>query len=797
MRRKVKKSLTFLMALVMIVSLICSRELSAFAEDVGAAEQTSFETETLSDRETFPEETSNTVFETEGIGALETETFEETFLHIPEETFVDFTEVNSEEETGEEQTEDVLKPEILEFVPEIQPSGISVKALAARGVLPDDAVMTVKSLEEGSEQYQNAEEALTASDVEFDGFKALDISFMDADGNETEPEEGTVQVKFEFETSFIPEEANVDTLAVQHLDESSGEVEVQTVADAAEGTVALEDAVVTADFEVESFSTFTLTWNNNNNNGLSIICIDENGTEIGNNTRRNVSSATAVSSLAPAIDGYVFKKAVVANSAQNAIASSANIEYLQYQNRSWQYSLSVNGNYSSVGYNTVYFIYSNNESSGGSTEKITFSYTNYYDIGVNTPSISTQPGKDQSYMRYTIVLHDPDTGTDTYLDTEQIAGAVYPAEFTFNNTHISISAATINQMGIQIPGYTFENGYAFFYWSDHFAGNKTVVSDIINYGKTADGGYSVFDSYLGYQCSIYGGDGSIYCPSQDYTNAKDYLAYNPTGVLRLVFTKVSTANPYHVNYVDAFASVSNPKFITQESMSMGEGTSQWDGEKNQYYGIVPALTDEVPTHDGYEFAGWYKAIDADGNGTGDLAQTDVDAPTHFYSDVTYYAKWVPSTRMLTVKKLVDGDMGDKNQYFTFSLKLTKDGQSYTADVTDNAGRTLKASNGVYTFDLKDKEEIILTLPRGCAYEITEDSQGYAVKVDNVAAEKAEGTLDENRTVTFTNTKNVVPPTGLSNNVFPYILMVIVAIGAIGAIGAIFCFVVPYWKKRIR
>lgn len=790
MRRKVKKSLTFLMALVMLVSLICSRELSAFAEDVGTADQTSFETETLSDRETFPEETSNTVFETEGIRALETETFEETFSHIPEETFVDFTEVNSEEETGEEQTEDVLEPEILEFVPEIQPSGISVKALAARGVLPDDAVMTVKSLEEGSEQYQNAEEALTASNVEFDGFKALDISFMDADGNEIEPEEGTVQVKFEFETSFIPEEANVDTLAVQHLDESSGDVEVQTVANAVEGTVALEDAIVTADFEVESFSTFTLTWNNNNNNGLSIICIDENGTEIGNNTKRSISSATAVSSLAPAIDGYVFKKAVVANSAQSAIAASANIEYLRYQNRSWQYSSSTNGNYSSVGYNTVYFIYSNNESSGGSKDKITFSYTSYNEINSGLPDISTQPGKDQSYMRYTIVLHDAETGEDTYLDTSSIEGTYYPTEFTFNNTHISISAATINQMGIQIPGYTFENGYAFFYWTGHFSGEKTVVSDIINYGQTADGGHSVYNSYLGYQCKLYGQE-SIYCPTQDYKNAADYLAYNPTGVLRLVFTKVSTANPYHVNYVDAFESVSNPKFITQESMSMGEGTSQWDGEKNQYYGIVPALTDEVPTHDGYEFDGWYKAIDADGNGTGDLAQTDVDDQTHFYSDVTYYAKWVPSTRMLTVKKLVDGDMGDKNQYFTFSLKLTKDGQSYTADVTDNAGRTLKASNGVYTFDLKDKEEITLTLPRGCAYEITEDSQGYAVKVNDVATEKAEGTLDENRTVTFTNTKNVVPPTGLSNNVFPYILMVIVAIGAI------FCFVVPYWKKRIR
>lgn len=792
MRRKVKKSLAFLMALVMLVSLVYSRELSAFAEDVGAAGQTDFETETLPDEKTFSEETSNTVFVSEESRTLETETFEETFSRIPDETFGDFTEVNSEGESGEAQSEDVLDPEILEFVPKEQPSGISVKALAARGVLPDDAVMTVKSLEEGSEQYQSAEEALTASSVEFDGFKALDISFMDAEGNAIEPEEGTVQVKFEFEASFIPEEANVDTLAVQHLDETSGNVEVQTVADIAEGTVNLQDTVVTADFEVESFSTFTLTWNNSNR--LSIICIDENGTEIGNNMSTNINSATEISSLAPAVNGYVFKKAVVANSSQNAITSSATeIKNLRYQSRNWQYSSSTNGNYNSVGSNTVYFIYSNNESSGGSKDKITFSYTSYGEINSDLPDISTQPGKDQSYMRYTIVLRDTENGTETYLDAASIGGANYPTEFTFNSTHISISAATINQMGIQIPGYTFENGYAFFYWSDHFGGDKTVVSDIINYGQTADGGYSVYNSYLGYQCTIYGGDGSIYCPTQDYKNAENYLAYNPTGVLRLVFTKVSTANPYHVNYVDAFESASNPKFITQENMSMGEGTGQWDGEKNQYYGIVPALTDEVPTHDGYEFAGWYKAIDADGNGTGDLAQTDVDVSTHFYSDVTYYAKWVPSKRTLTVKKLVDGDMGDKNQYFTFSLKLTKDGQSYTADITDNTGRTLQALNGVYTFNLKDKEEIILTLPRGCTYEITEDSQGYAVKINDVASAdgKVEHTLNENQTVTFTNTKNVVPPTGIYDNVLPYIMMVMIGIGAI------VCFTVLYLKKRIQ
>ena len=45
MRRKVKKTLTVFMALVMLVSLTCGRELTAFAEDADATEQTWFETE--------------------------------------------------------------------------------------------------------------------------------------------------------------------------------------------------------------------------------------------------------------------------------------------------------------------------------------------------------------------------------------------------------------------------------------------------------------------------------------------------------------------------------------------------------------------------------------------------------------------------------------------------------------------------------------------------------------------------------------------------------------------------------
>ena len=74
------------------------------------------------------------------------------------------------------------------------------------------------------------------------------LAFIDAWGNKIEPEDGTVQVSIELEASLLPEEASQDTLAIQHLDETNEQLEVQTVADAANGTVAVEAGTVKADF---------------------------------------------------------------------------------------------------------------------------------------------------------------------------------------------------------------------------------------------------------------------------------------------------------------------------------------------------------------------------------------------------------------------------------------------------------------------------------------------------------------------------------------------------------------------
>ncbi|MCD7920252.1 MAG: LPXTG cell wall anchor domain-containing protein, partial [Clostridiales bacterium] len=87
------------------------------------------------------------------------------------------------------------------------------------------------------------------------GMAAMDISFYDGDGLEVEP---TAPVSVSIDASaLLPEEADAGTIEVQHLTETESGVEATLVADADNG---VDTDAETVEFEVESFSTFTVTW---------------------------------------------------------------------------------------------------------------------------------------------------------------------------------------------------------------------------------------------------------------------------------------------------------------------------------------------------------------------------------------------------------------------------------------------------------------------------------------------------------------------------------------------------------
>lgn len=134
---------------------------------------------------------------------------------------------------------------------------------------------------------------------------------------------------------------------------------------------------------------------------------------------------------------------------------------------------------------------------------------------------------------------------------------------------------------------------------------------------------------------------------------------------------------------------------------------------------------------------------------------------------------------LTVTNKVQGNMGNKAKEFTFTLTLTPPSGKKTLDrltyVKNGQEDTLTAENGVFTFKLGHQESIELKgIPDGSSYRITEDgeSEGYTVSRD-----RQDGTLKEDTTVTFLNTKNgSVPTLADMNTMIPLILVVLAAVG---------------------
>lgn len=151
--------------------------------------------------------------------------------------------------------------------------GVKVSVGAPQGALPDGAALHVDPVT-SDEDVQAVTDELAEAEVSYDGFAAFDVYFTDADGNEVEPTEA-VSVRFELPEGSVPEGA--EDLAVHHLAEAEdGTVsDVEAVADdadATEGTVAVQDdAAVDAEFTVESFSWFTLTYKGGNDIQVNLV----------------------------------------------------------------------------------------------------------------------------------------------------------------------------------------------------------------------------------------------------------------------------------------------------------------------------------------------------------------------------------------------------------------------------------------------------------------------------------------------------------------------------------------------
>ena len=170
---------------------------------------------------------------------------------------------------------------------------------------------------------------------------------------------------------------------------------------------------------------------------------------------------------------------------------------------------------------------------------------------------------------------------------------------------------------------------------------------------------------------------------------------------------------------------------------------------------------------------------------------------------------------LTIKKVVEGDMGDKvNDTFDFTVTITGSGTNevYRIVYTNKDGeqKTVATSGQAVTLSGIKHEGVITVygLSATDSFTVTEadNGKGYTVFADksyenggSSANDQSDDDIyqgrtietttmgEQNHAVAFYNVKNAVNPTGIILNVAPYALMVVIALAG----------VVVFLRKRVE
>ncbi len=146
--------------------------------------------------------------------------------------------------------------------------------------IPEGADLTVTEYAEDSKEYKEACEAVVSQkeqeDDSFDentfGMSAFDISIIDSEEKIVEPK---APVSVTITIKVLPEEVVAgnlqESLEIQHLDTSEEDLVVDTVASVFEGNMEADEDTARAEFVLNSFSTFTVSWNSAGTNNSTTV----------------------------------------------------------------------------------------------------------------------------------------------------------------------------------------------------------------------------------------------------------------------------------------------------------------------------------------------------------------------------------------------------------------------------------------------------------------------------------------------------------------------------------------------
>ena len=186
------------------------------------------------------------------------------------------------------------------------------------------------------------------------------------------------------------------------------------------------------------------------------------------------------------------------------------------------------------------------------------------------------------------------------------------------------------------------------------------------------------------------------------------------------------------------------------------------------------IDDRIPTREGYEFLGW-SITEEIAAGAALLTKGDkIQVDTLNEDSNVIYAQWRKLKEVtFTVEKLVDGNMGDHNREFEFKYSIIdKEGA-----VKDSDTFKLKSSVSTKLPKVAEGYTIVIQETSVTGYTTTIDAT-----VDNASSEagKFSYTVIKDSSdaikVTYTNSKTMVTPTGVTTNGMTSILMLLAGLG---------------------
>ena len=255
------------------------------------------------------------------------------------------------------------------------------------GIIPENSTLSVSPIVEGDsvtqEKYKEVDSKLQdAADnggYSITGFLAYDISFVDVNGKEVEPN-GEVSVSMQYKEATLPdsvteEDVTDSNVTVMHLQENEEGI-VQDAVDMNESNKITDikttetNEIESAEFTTDSFSVYTITWTKRGKdytysmiywNADSSVAFDDVGGD------KSLSVSTGTGYALPAADtvldisGYVFQYVSIGTD-----SPETQISQLRLRGGSIQYQVApttsgdgwTSGSWYDLGSNNVYMVYS-------------------------------------------------------------------------------------------------------------------------------------------------------------------------------------------------------------------------------------------------------------------------------------------------------------------------------------------------------------------------------------------------------------------------------------------------------